>query len=279
MFKNKVQSKYKILAEGKIYYHGRSHTRPYRGKYIYITDSLEYASRYNKDDDIYTYSLPFNEKEKIFSITNKKHLDALKKYVDDYTIEQVKKSSGEGEEIDWAALSYISTDDYEEVEDLLKHIGFYGVRLKERTGVESIYIFDESKLKFIGKVKPKYITSSTKPRVFYRGINPGESKRIKTGNDVWDSYLFACDSPEKAKWYGEKIIIIKAKPSAKILYEKTPEFNKIAKTIKKGKNLLDFSVEVTEKAKKLGYHAVWFERQTDIGTVMMVPSEFIVERG
>jgi hypothetical protein len=124
----------------------------------------------------------------------------------------------------------------------------------------------------------KYVSSTARPRVFYRGINPGETKRIKTGNDVWDSYLFACDSPEKAKWYGDHIVIINAKPTAKILYEKTPEFNKIVKTIKKGKNLLDFASEVAEKAKEQGYHAVWFERQTDIGTVMMVPSEFVVNR-
>jgi hypothetical protein len=138
-------------ATKKLYYQGRTTARPYTGKYIFITDSIGYASGYSDGEKLYTYTIPFSEM-KLFSIKNPGHLDLLKQFLDRQTIESILRDSGPGSEIDWAAFGYISTDDYEAGEDLLQYLGFYGVRLKEREGVESIYIFDQDKLKFEGTV-------------------------------------------------------------------------------------------------------------------------------
>lgn len=150
MFKATVQKTYLVIAE-KIYYHGRAGTRPYHGKYIYITDSKEYASEYSMDNPLQEYSIPFS-KDKIFSIKNNKHLTLLEKHVGKSTLDKILKDSGAGNEIDWAVFdSYISSDEHESGEELLGHQGFYGVKLQERTGIESILIFDESTLKQVAK--------------------------------------------------------------------------------------------------------------------------------
>jgi hypothetical protein len=135
----------------KIYYNGRTNARPYTGKYIYITDSPGYASGYSNGRELYSYTIPFPE-TRLFSIKNSNHMNLLRQYLDRQTIEAIIRDSGAGSEIDWAAFGYISTDDFEAGEDLLQYLGFYGVRLKEREGVESIYIFDEKNLEFEGKV-------------------------------------------------------------------------------------------------------------------------------
>ena len=143
---------FQFLAK-KIYYHGRQPgKRPYSGHYVFITTSLPYASKYSQGD-VYKYSIPFGP-DKLFSIKNKKHLDLIKKYVDNYAIQRVIDDSGVNQEIDWATLSYLSNDDFDEAEDLLQHLGFYGVKLKERQNVDSIYIFNEKKLNFEGMIKP-----------------------------------------------------------------------------------------------------------------------------
>ena len=64
----------------------------------------------------------------------------------------MRSDSGPDQELDWAALSYVSSDEYDMPEDLFMHLGFLGIRLKEREGIESIYIFDQNKLKFMGKI-------------------------------------------------------------------------------------------------------------------------------
>ena len=135
----------------KVFYHGRTKTRPYNGNYIFLTDDIGYAVGYSDDLKIMEYSIPFPE-DRIFSIRNPKHLRMLSKYLDAYTIQSIIRDSGQGNELDWAALSYISTDDYEDASELFKHMGFYGVRLRERPETNSIYIFDESKLVYIGTI-------------------------------------------------------------------------------------------------------------------------------
>lgn len=134
----------------KLFYHGRKMGgRPYSGTYIFITDNLGYASGYSDGKELYTYTIPFSM-NKIFSIRNPKHLNMLKQYVDENTIREILKASPQ--EMDWAALSYISTDDFEDASDLFIHMGFYGVSLTERQDILSIYVFDESKLVFQGKI-------------------------------------------------------------------------------------------------------------------------------
>ena len=34
------------------------------------------------------------------------------------------------------------------------------------------------------------LTEVEKPRVFYKGYNPGDTRRIKTGDSFWDSHFF-----------------------------------------------------------------------------------------
>jgi hypothetical protein len=116
-----------------------------------------------------------------------------------------------------------------------------------------------------------------KPRIFYRGTNPGDERRIKTGLDSWDGLFFAADNILSAKSYGEEVIKIIAKPDAKILYEGTKEFVAVAKGIPKKTNMLVFCNAVAQQAKMMGYDAVWFERQTDIGTAIINKDKFTVE--
>ena len=151
----------------KLYYHGRNQNRPYAGKYIYITDSLGYAAGYSDGKELYVYTLPFGE-NKLFSIKNPMHLRLLNQYIDDYTLSMIFKSSGRNEEIDWAALSYISTDEFENPEDLFEHLGFYGIRLKERAGIDSIYVFDEKYLTPEGTIDITTPENQEKIRQFYK---------------------------------------------------------------------------------------------------------------
>ena len=146
----------KYVQSKKIYYHGRNEgKRPYKGTYIFITDSLEYATIYSDEKKIYKYSIPFSM-SKIFSIKNITHRQLLNKYVDDEVIKAIIRDSGANQEIDWGALSYINSDDYDDAEELLQHLGFLGVKLKERQGIDSIYIFNQNNLKPEGFTTPNF---------------------------------------------------------------------------------------------------------------------------
>lgn len=158
----------------KLYYHGRSKSRPYSGKYIFITDNLGYASGYSDGQYLYEYTIPFNQ-DKIFSIKNAKHLAVLNKYVDKQNIEAIITGSGSGQEIDWATLGYISNNDYDMPEDLLESLGFYGVRLKERQGIDSIYIFNQDKLDYQGTLDISTPEMKDKIGKFYKDFAKGKN--------------------------------------------------------------------------------------------------------
>ena len=155
----------------KLYYHGRKMGgRPYSGKYIFITDDLGYASGYSDGKILYTYTMPFDE-QKLFSIKNVSHRLLLAKYVDEQTILQMRADSGPDQELDWATMGYMDTDKFDTPEDLLEYLGFYGIRLKERTGIESIYIFNESKLNFEGEIDITTQEMIKKIGKFYRDFS------------------------------------------------------------------------------------------------------------
>jgi hypothetical protein len=135
----------------KIFFHGRSSKTPYKGSYIFITDNLEYAINYSDGKIIYAYKIPFNE-NLLFSILNKKHLKILEKYINKRNIKQIISDSGENNEIDWAALNYIENEIYETPENLLASLGFKGVKLKERSEIESILIFNQNEIELIEKI-------------------------------------------------------------------------------------------------------------------------------
>lgn len=113
-----------------------------------------------------------------------------------------------------------------------------------------------------------------KPRTFYRGTNPGDTRRISTGDAQWDGHLFASSDPEQAKMYGSNIQTIEAKPDAKILYEGSAEFIKVAGKWRKGENLLQYSSRAAQAAREAGYDAVWFKMQGNVGTAIINPDKF-----
>jgi hypothetical protein len=158
----------------KIYYHGRKMSRPYRGTYIFIADSLGYASGYSDGKELHQYTIPFSE-DKLFSINNKKHVGLLRDYVDDYIIKQIIDESGVGNEIDWGTLGYLSMDEFPNEEDLFQHLGFFGIRLKEREGIDSIYIFDESNLNFVGLLDITQPAIIKKIAKFYKDFTRGKN--------------------------------------------------------------------------------------------------------
>jgi hypothetical protein len=106
-------------------------------------------------------------------------------------------------------------------------------------------------------------------RTFYRGTKIGSGLRISTGDSYWDSKVFVTDTIEGAKWYGPDIYTYVLKPDAKILIEGTRAFRSVAKGIPRNINLLQFSSAVVRRAEAQGWDAVYFERQTDVGTVII----------
>jgi len=135
----------------KIFYHGRKEgRRPYHGNYIYISDSFEYAAGYSDGKIVYEFKIPFSE-YRIFSIKNPKHVEILKTITDEQGFKNLFTSAGPGGEMDWTSLQYIYNDEFDG-EEVLENLGFYGVKLNERPEVESIMIFDQSKLQQVGTV-------------------------------------------------------------------------------------------------------------------------------
>lgn len=135
----------------KIFYHGRKEgRRPYNGNYIYVTDSFEYAAGYSDGKIVYEFKIPFPE-NKIFSIKNPEHVKILKNITDEQGFKNLFASAGPGGEMDWTSLQYIYNDEFDG-EEVLESLGFYGVKLNERPEVESIMIFNQSKLNKIGVI-------------------------------------------------------------------------------------------------------------------------------
>jgi hypothetical protein len=120
------------------------------------------------------------------------------------------------------------------------------------------------------------VSDPKKPRVFYRGTNPGDERRISTGDKAWDGHLFASSRVDDARMYGSHITRVEAKPDAKILYEGSADFVKVAGRMRKGENLLTFSSRAAEAAKAAGYDAVHFTRQGDVGTAIINRDKFDV---
>lgn len=105
--------------------------------------------------------------------------------------------------------------------------------------------------------------------VYYRGTVPLCEKKIFTGNAIWDNNLFVADNIKSAQFYGDRIEKITISPHSKILKEGTREFKRVAGTPKKGGLYLEFLASVVKKAKSLRYDVIKFERQTDVGTVIL----------
>lgn len=117
-------------------------------------------------------------------------------------------------------------------------------------------------------------------KTFYKGFNPGDTRRIRTGNEYWDSKIFVASDPSKASLYGSHIRIFDATPDAKILYQGSRPYISIAKGLmqlaRAGKiDGVELHAEIVRRAEAAGYDAVWFTRQGDIGTAIINPEKFI----
>jgi len=121
--------------------------------------------------------------------------------------------------------------------------------------------------------QPRSGHATIKPKqqgaIFYRGMVPGDPRRITTGATEWDSYLFVTDTPENARWYGPSIEEVVLVPEARVLYEGTREFTHVAGRWKRGESLLDYASRAARQARAAGYDAVHFKAQTDVGTAIM----------
>jgi hypothetical protein len=113
------------------------------------------------------------------------------------------------------------------------------------------------------------------PRQFFRGENPGDARRISTGNKDWDSHLFVSSDREMAEMYGRHITQYEAAPDARILYEGTKDWQKIAGKQRKGENLLQYADRAAKSAKAAGYDAAWFKMQGNVGTAVFNPDKFL----
>jgi hypothetical protein len=118
------------------------------------------------------------------------------------------------------------------------------------------------------------MTKTIRPRTFFRGTNPGDERRISTGNGRWDGRLFCSSDLDLARAYGSSIERIEAREDARILYEGTTEFRRVAKGIR-GANLLEISDAVTAAAEAAHYDAVWFRMQGNVGTAIINQAAFV----
>lgn len=114
------------------------------------------------------------------------------------------------------------------------------------------------------------------PTTFYRGETPG-ADRVLTKVADWDRALFAADNPYAASLYGRDITQINAKPGANIVYEGTKEFQSLMKGHGNKGSMLDWATEASKRAKEAGYDAVWFKRQSDLGTAILNRQRFDIK--
>lgn len=110
---------------------------------------------------------------------------------------------------------------------------------------------------------------------FFKGSTPKDTRRIRTGNEIWDSYFFVADNKKSASLYGSVIKTIKLRDDTRILFENSKEFKKIEREVnrknrqKKPFFLLDKYTQISQHAQDEGYHVVHFSNQSDIGTIIM----------
>lgn len=109
---------------------------------------------------------------------------------------------------------------------------------------------------------------------FFRGFNPGDTRRIKTGDDFWDSLYFVSPDKKAAEAYGRTVISVKPKEGAKILVEGTADFRRLGGGRKAGKSLLEWASDITKNAKTEGYDAVQFSSPGDVGTAIINKNAF-----
>lgn len=116
-------------------------------------------------------------------------------------------------------------------------------------------------------------------RVYYRGIVPGDTRRISTGNAWWDGHLFVATRREQALCYGPEIETVVFRTDARILRAGTRQFaavERAAGVYHKTMGALDKATSVARQAERDGYAAVDFVLDF-AGTIVL--DESAVTRG
>lgn len=149
-------------------------------------------------------------------------------------------------------------------------VGYYKVNLKSGKHGKFISVKDAGPVDEPRDEHGRWVG----PRTFYRGTNPGDARRIKTGEAGWDSHLFASSDRDLATAYGSNIETLQANPDAKILYEGTQDWVRVVGRWRKDENLLAYAARAAEAAKKAGYDAAWFKQQGNVGTAIFNPDKF-----
>ena len=105
--------------------------------------------------------------------------------------------------------------------------------------------------------------------LFYRGQNLRDNRRIRTGASFWDDLMFVADNERAARAYGSAITSYRMRPGARLLCEGSRDFQAIAGRWRTGESLLTFAERAARSAADAGYDAVWFKRQSDVGTAVI----------
>ena len=137
----------------KLYYHGRNTGRaPFRGNYIFLTETMEYAASYmgSTNSELLTYRLSFPE-SRLFTVKNRKHMAKIAQVIDKQNLDAALRSAGT-EELGWASVDYFSNDEFEDAPDLLTSLGFKGIKLRERPYADSVYVFNQDNVELVGRV-------------------------------------------------------------------------------------------------------------------------------
>jgi hypothetical protein len=102
-------------------------------------------------------------------------------------------------------------------------------------------------------------------RLFYRGTDPSYAgPRIATGDEWWDSHLFAATSEADARLYGPSIQKYAMSADARVLEHTDAVYDEIAASVGRHKY-----VAIAKEAEKRGYDAVVFKDQGGVGTIFL----------
>lgn len=138
------------------FYHGRGMTRPYIGKYLFLTSDPAYASRYSQGGSIQVYELnvPIS---KIFSLRKADNLEQLVRAMNNPEAVKSMMNASTNGELDWAAYSSICSEEFGDAESLLESLGFRGIWLSERADIDSVLLFDQHDANLVDEEPAKYI--------------------------------------------------------------------------------------------------------------------------
>jgi hypothetical protein len=112
--------------------------------------------------------------------------------------------------------------------------------------------------------------------IYYRGTNSDYiGPRISTGIPEWDNNLFVSKDKDLATAYGKEVEEIIPKSTAKIIRE-TPRGFPTLKVYKRStERYMDYLLRSYRAAKDQGYDIIEYQRQGDVGTVIINPDSVI----